>query len=203
MQFRSRISDCCEFCTLLQGIAGYLANGGCGCGCGYGEEGCIYAPLSVNGSTSWQSVETLSQDDIGYADALSCGTPEVYDRLLLADDVRCRPFEPSSGSFWDSCEALSSPERPCAASATDTLGFTGDSSYFGEKFFAHTDEGTGPESFCTYQPDHVRYLPLQPAPIACITLSAGSIFDHHFTDCISWTLRVNGSISSLSISSPA
>jgi hypothetical protein len=37
-------------------------------------------------------------------------------------------------------------------------GGAGDSTGFGEDFCTHDEEGSGPESFCTFQPDSVRVL---------------------------------------------
>jgi hypothetical protein len=143
----------------IVGLAGYLANGGCSCGCGYGEEGCIYAPLTTGigntSNTEWQSALVLFDGDLGYSTANSCGDDDAYSRLGLSEDARCTMFAPRGGSLSDSCEALSASNAPCTQSG---LKFSGDNTGFGSDYCAHGDDGTGPESYCTYQPATVRTL---------------------------------------------
>jgi GPH family glycoside/pentoside/hexuronide:cation symporter len=110
------------------GLAGYLSNGGCGCGCGYGEGGCINAPLAMTiGNASrqvvWQSAEVIEAGDSGYDTAVccdgnydiggSCGDSDIYTRLHLDKDMRCRPFTPADGGFAQSCEVFSQKSPVC------------------------------------------------------------------------------------------
>ena len=46
---------------VIVSMFGYVSNGGCGCGCGYGEEGCIYAPLTTVGPNATGNATSTSR----------------------------------------------------------------------------------------------------------------------------------------------
>eukprot|EP01051_Picozoa_sp_SAG22_P010719 SAG22_NODE_980_length_6173_cov_5.884261_3_plen_353_part_00 len=163
---------------VIVSLYGYLSNGGCACGCGYGQDGCIYAPLTTTTltntsdgganwtmftTTAWQSALVVGTGDDIYASAISCADmdgdgvndADIYTELGLDPDDRCSPFLPKKGSFRDSCLAISSANAEAPCSSTDGLTFIGDGTDFGNDICPISESG-GPHSYCTYQPPSVR-----------------------------------------------
>ena len=193
----------------IVGLAGYLGNGGCGCGCGQGDiagseygdlagGSCIYAPLPVNASDpgsalEWQSALIVAEDKDVYAQAYAPDA-DIRTRLNLGDTDGLIPFPsynfsgPQRGSFLGSCQAIAAADAPCSLSGADA--FTGDDSDFGSSMCAYTEQSTGPEAFCTYQPTAVYYwfkFFLGAFPGMCALLAAYPTYckRHHFPQGVS------------------
>lgn len=158
------------------GLLGYLSNGGCGCGCGYGREGCVYAPLTLTHNvtnelnvsvtveeTTWQSALVIAEDDVGYADAISCGDADIYTRLNLKNSDLCKPYETfdedgrSLVSFEETCNAVFA-DGPCSMDPVDGLVLSGDDSTFGEDICAYAGEIGGPGEHARNTPPPLLHL---------------------------------------------
>ena len=118
-----------------------------------------------------------------------CPDADIRTRLNLGDNDGLIPFPsynfsgPQRGSFLGSCQAIAADDAPCSLSGADA--FTGDDSDFGSSMCAYTEQSTGPEAFCTYQPTAVYYwfkFFLCAFPGMCALLAAYPTYckRHHF-----------------------